>query len=226
MPSPTHWIDTNVMLEVYSHGDLFDEWEKQQRGEPSDVEGRRMRMQGSLWMAMALCKLGALTVSYQHENLTNILRMAPPGSNRGVWTSGIVYVLGDGGVFDGWDRNVTNAGAGLSNRDRDRLMVSECKVGGMVLVTRDAQVIKEAVIVGVDAAEPEPFAGRTLTLEDARDMFMTRMDRATAAYVAKTPTENRLAMEAAMTALTELYQYIWSPAGQVSPPPSPPTAAP
>lgn len=147
----THWVDTNVMLEVYSHGDLYDAFESYQRGEGAlaKVEERRLRIQGSLWMAMALCRVGARSVTYQHENVRNILRMAPPDSERGGWTSTIVWMLGDHGVFDGWERHMTNDGANLTNRERDRHMVAECRSDGLVLVTRDEEVIGEAHAVVV-----------------------------------------------------------------------------
>lgn len=47
----THWIDTNVNLEIYSNGDLYEEWALSQCSEPpwlnrtADPEGRRLRMQ-------------------------------------------------------------------------------------------------------------------------------------------------------------------------------------
>src|SRR5262245_33861649 len=101
------------MLEVYSHGDLYFEWALTRCSVPPglnttvDPEGRRLRMQGSLWMAMALCEVSAVSVAYQHENMRNILRLAPPGSEVGGWTATIVWQLGDGGVFNGWERTMT-----------------------------------------------------------------------------------------------------------------------
>jgi hypothetical protein len=130
------------------------------------VEERRVRLQGSLWMAMALCRVRARSISYQHENMRNILRLAPPASTRGAWTSTILYMLGDHGVFDGWERHVTNVGETLSNRDRDRLMVTECQAKGLVLITRDDQVISEASATGVDAIGPEAFATRHMSRDE------------------------------------------------------------
>jgi len=212
----THWVDTNVMLEVYSQGDVYDAYEGWQRGEIpiANVEARRIRMQGSLWMAMALCEARAISVSFQHENLNNILRMAPPGSERGGWTSAILYVLGDGGVFDGWERFLTNDGLGLSNRNRDRHMVNECRTGGLVLVTRDDQVIGEARNVGVDVAEPEAFAARYLTRDAARRMCEERVATATFRYLTRGPVgEHELRMRIGHR-IRELYGAIWQPPDQ------------
>lgn len=158
---------------------------------------------------MALCRVGARSVTYQHENVRNMLRMAPPDSERGGWTSTIIYQLGDGGVFDGWERYMTNDGAALSNRDRDRHMVNECHTDGLVLVTRDAQVIDEARGVGVDATEPELFAARHLTREEARRMFDDRVGAAGIRYlVAGPPQEQELRMRAGRR-IRELYAAIW-----------------
>ena len=207
----THWVDTNVMLEVYSHGDLFDAFESYQRGEGdlAAVEERRLRIQGSLWMAMALCRAGARSVTYQHENVRNILRMAPPDSERGGWTSTILWMLGDHGVFDGWGRNMTNDGRNLTNRERDRHMVAECRSDGLVLVTRDAEVIGEARAVGVDAADPETFAVRHLTREDARRTFDERMGTAALGYVVASPAhEHELRMRAGRR-VREIFTAVW-----------------
>jgi hypothetical protein len=59
-----------------------------------DPEARRVRTQGTLWLAMALCEVRALSLSYQHENLRNILRLAPPDSQVGGWTSSILTSAG------------------------------------------------------------------------------------------------------------------------------------
>jgi hypothetical protein len=212
----THWIDTNVMLEIYSHGDLYEAYENTQRGKGAItvVEERRMRMQGTLWMAMALCTAGARSVTYQHDNLRNILRLAPPRSTRGAWTSAILYVLGDGGVFDGWERYMTSDGETLTNRQRDAHMIQECCSEGLVLVTRDAQVIGEAKRAGVDATEPEPFAARYLARDDARRVFGQRLGGAAIRYlVAGSPQEQNMRMRVGRTT-REVYSHIWRPLEQ------------
>jgi hypothetical protein len=212
----THWIDTNVMLEVYSHGDLYEafgNW-KCGQGALAVVEDRRVRMQGSLWMAMALCRAGARSVTYQHENLRNIRRMAPPQSTPGAWTSTILYVLGDGGLFDGWERHMTNDGELLTNRQRDAHMIQACREGGLVLVTRDAQVIGEAKNANVDAVEPEPFAARYLTREDARRMFADRLGDAVIRYLVKgSPQEQNMRIRVGHT-VREVYGSIWQSLAQ------------
>jgi hypothetical protein len=44
----THRLDTCVALEIDSYGDLYDAFDYALRGDGADVEGRRVRMQGSL----------------------------------------------------------------------------------------------------------------------------------------------------------------------------------
>lgn len=208
---PTHWIDTNVLLEVYSHGDLYAAADLHKLGKAAlaDVESRRLRLQGSSWMAMALCRVEARSIGFQHENMRNILRIAPPNSQAGGWTSTILYMLGDHGVWDGWEKHVTNDGATLTNRQRDAFMVAECKSQRLVLVTRDEQVIGEAHAAGVDAVKPEPFASRHITLEDARSMFAQRLFDASMGYVvAGPPGEQELRMAAGRNA-REVFAAIW-----------------
>jgi hypothetical protein len=238
----THWVDTAVMLEVYSHGDLHKEWALRELGAHADPEGRRLRLQGALWMAMALCRLRAVSLSYQHENLRNILRLAPPDSDVGDWTATIVYVLGDGGVFQGWDRLMTSSGERLSDRDRDRLIIRACAShpittpvpnitperarlmadalatirehtpGPLALVTRDADLIRRARAEGIDADEPEPFAARTLTRDEARQMFDARLEWAMARYVARGPFDEWLLRVRAMEPVRQVHDAIWTPA--------------
>lgn len=209
----THWVDTNVMLEVYSHGDLSDAYESWQRGDRAiaTVEARRLQMQNSLWMAMALSQSGARSVSFQHENLRNILRLAPPSSARASWTAAVLYVLGDGGVFGAWERFLTNDAGALSNRERDRHMVNECRTEQLVLISRDAQVIREAHAVGVDALRPELFAGRYLAREAARRLFNERIATAVDRYTVSGPGDNLEVRERAAAAIRETCAAIWSP---------------
>jgi hypothetical protein len=201
-------------------------------------------------MAMAFCQQHAVSVTYQDENLRNILRLAPPDSEVGGWTSTILYVLGDGGVFSGWDRHMASGGAALSDRDRDRLIVRVCAAhtvapnpnipaerdraiadelaairthtpGPLILLTRDARLIREARAEGVDADEPEAFAARTLTREAAHTMFVERLERAIDRYIARGPLHEWLLRRYAMDRVRELHAAIWAPTNQpwFGPPP-------
>lgn len=117
----THWVDTNVMLEVYSHGDLYQ-------------------------------------------------------------------------AFEHWQR--------------------ECRADGLVLVTRDAEVLEEAQNAGVDAADPEVFAVRHLARDEARRIFAQRLDDAVIRYVVTgPPPEQDMRIRVGRT-VREVYGHIWQPANQ------------
>jgi hypothetical protein len=137
--------------------------------------------------------------------------MAPPGTERGNWTAAIVYVLGDGGVFAGWEQLLTTDAASLSNRDRDQHIVRECSSDAMSLVTRDQQVIREARSAGVDCDEPEPIAARTLNREDARAMFEQRLLSACDRYAAVGDIATRAQRIAAAEHVAEVYAAFWAP---------------
>ena len=211
----TLWIDTCVCLEVDSHGDIFDEADKHLRGEAADVEIRRVRMQESLWMAMALCMKDVVTVHYLHETVNNLLRIAPPGSGRGAWTSAILYMLGDGGVFAGWHRCAEQDGAQLKNRARDRLMIETCRNEHLVLVTRDEEVIIEAHAEGVTAMRPGEYASTVLPREAARKMFMERIVVAGQRYVDAGPPEERERRTLGARNIIEVYERVWYPGEMV-----------
>lgn len=244
----THWIDTDVMLEVYSHGDLYFEWALNRCSKPPGLignpEGRRVRMQGALWMAMALSNARAVSLSYQHENERNILRIAPPDSEVGGWTSSIVYQLGDGGVFEGWERILTRSGMDLSDRDRDRLSVRVCApnpitvpipgitpererllaealaeirvhtTGPLVLVTRDGKLTREARAAGVDVGDPETIATLTMTREAGRALFESRLRDAMNRYIARGPLDKWLQRIQATENITRVFRAVWTPPDQ------------
>ncbi len=211
------WLDTNVTLEIDSHGDLFVEWEKWRRGEPSDLEGRRERIRGSLWAAMALAKVGAVSVQYQHETIRNLKRLAPPATPHGWWTEAAIYVLGvaDGvdGVFRGWHRTFTNDHAELNNPGRDRMIKVECVEHGLRLISRDDDLIAETRAAGGTAYLPEEFGATEITMEEAQAMFMDRMSATAHAYMVAAETgADRRARKAAVRDLVQGYRRVWSDA--------------
>jgi hypothetical protein len=204
----TVWVDTNTLLEVYSHGDLYDVVEK---GGPLTLEQREVRMRGSLWMAMALCQRLVRSKSYQHESEQNILRNAPPGTSRGRWTVGALYILGDGGVFDGWDSRMTDQGAHLSNPERDRFMISQCRDNGMTFVSRDRKAIALAATEMVLAMEPQQYGASVLTEKQAGEMFMKRLRVAVESYPSRYPPEEHAQRVDEASVTFEVYEELWTP---------------
>ena len=205
------WLDTNVSIEVDSQGDLIDAGERSTLLGTGPLEYRRVRIRGALWMSMALCRRGAVSIQYQHETVRNLVRTAPPGTPRGWWTEALIYVLRDGGVFDGWARVMTNDHADLGNRGRDRQMVEECRVNGLLLITRDEQVIREAGEAGVRVARPEEHARDVMSLDAARRMFFQRLDIALLSHL--TLAHGDIARErraAACRDIATVYQNLWA----------------
>ena len=135
----TVWIDTNVMNEIYSKGDLYRD---ANRGD-AVISGRLKLLRGSLWFAMALDEQGATTVSFEGECRDTILSLAPPESEAGAWTSEVVWKLRRY-VFPSWNPCSTQADLDLpkgkeGNNDRDLRMVRLAKKAKLTLVTRDKQ---------------------------------------------------------------------------------------
>ena len=188
--TPVAWIDTNVMVEVFSFGDFLGElvewdyltWTHRRRAQPDFLraDARRKLVQGSLWMTMALCTQRATTISYLHETSRALFRLAPPDSQLALPTVAVLRVLVPGGVFDGWERVETNDGAHLMTTDeRDHFMADECHRRGIALVSRDKNARKYAHKVGVaHAVTPEEYARNVISWEDARLMFLRRLDLA------------------------------------------------
>jgi hypothetical protein len=84
------WVDTNVFLEIISWGDLYDAADVP---DMARIEARRLRMQGSLWMAMALSQQGAATMSYSHETVRNMVRQSSiPERYAWAWAARVMTV--------------------------------------------------------------------------------------------------------------------------------------
>lgn len=187
----TIWIDTNVMLEIFTFGDFFFDLLKGDSAQKlASREGRilddaqaaakrrRLRIKNSLWMAMALCHERAVTISYQHEVFRNALKVAPPDTKLALPTKALFNALMPNGLFDGWTMIHTNAGASLSNKQRDRLMVDTCRDEALLFISRDVGAIEYAETQGVLGVYPEHYAAGIMPLLDARKMFLARLDRA------------------------------------------------
>jgi len=194
---PALWVDTNVMVEIFTFGDFFRDLSEgartreiaERRGAPAAdffalAKRRRRLTRDSLWFAMALCLQNTTTISYRDEMVDNSLRMAPPGSRFALPTKALFNALIPHGLFDGWTIEMRSDGKALSTRGRDGLMSDICLAEGMDLVSRDGEACKRAARKGVHHFSPEEYAARVIAIEDARAMFLKRLDRAalSAAY--------------------------------------------
>lgn len=220
-PVPTVWIDASVELEIDTQGDLYRELDRVENcsllGSNARIEYRRLRAQGSWWMAMALCKGRVTTVVSAHENLNAMLEhMAPPNTDRGVWAAAVAWVLEPHGVFDGWTRRADLDGEKLSDRAMDRLMVEKARDHQLTLVTRDAGVIKKkGPKQGVTPIEPEDYARAIISRETGRTMFLERLERAALAWLASEPLSAQRVD--AMGVLLRQFRWIWEPADATPP---------
>jgi hypothetical protein len=171
---PALWIDTNVMLEIFTFGDLFRELLKgeearktaERSSEPvsdffSLAKARRLKVKNSLWFAMALCHQHATTISFYLELSRNSLRVAPPGSRSALPTKALFNALLPNGLFDGWTIETRSIGEELSTRRRDRLMGEICLAEGLDFISRDSEARTRAAAKGVRALEPEDGGQRT-----------------------------------------------------------------
>jgi hypothetical protein len=73
-------VDTNVILDIYTCGDLYDEY---MRAAPGDLDNpatiyRRARARESLVLAIHLHETGASTLSLPNESLNHMVRVADP----------------------------------------------------------------------------------------------------------------------------------------------------
>jgi len=211
----TVWIDTSVSLEIETQGDLFRELDLiehcQLRGSLARVEDRRMRAQGSWWMAMALCKQRATTVISEHENKNAMRRyLAEPGTDREVMSNALESMLFVNGLLEGWNRRMHPDGCHLSDRQMDLYMVEKAREHEMTLITRDVPVIeKKGPAGGVHPLTPEQYAAQYISWRDARDMFFERLGRAVTAYAAAA-IHRRNRVSAGHVVLRR-FEWIWVP---------------
>jgi len=190
-PNPTIWVDTNVMIEIFTFGDFFFDLlqgdatrriaEREGRIVPdpmTNARQRRLRIKHSLWMAMALCRRRAVTISYDHEVYRSIWKVAPPNTRLALPTKALFNALMPNGLFNGWTMTLSNAGVSLGNRARDRLMVDLCRDDALLFISRDDDALGYAASQGVLGVYPEHYAVDTMPLLEARAMFLSRLDQA------------------------------------------------
>lgn len=206
--TPTVWIDTNVMVEVMSQGDLFKDYTRGARV----AELRRMMLQGSLWLAMGLDAHAIRTTAFGYEVHTVIQRLVPVGSQVGEWTWVWASFL-QPYVFPAWDGDFSDDGVGKDNDERDQLMVDLCKAHGLDLVTRDGGVKKRARRAGFEAVEPEGYARKLLAFDEARRRFFDRLEVAALHHLAEGGPERLKVRKRSMHIALGTYRAIWEPAG-------------
>jgi hypothetical protein len=222
--APSVWIDTCVVVEIFSHGDLWEAHEKV--GQALTIEERALRMRGSLWLAMALVQQQAMTIHYYRETERIIRKLAPPGSNSATWVSAIVHDL-DPFLFDGWERQTTWYGEvqdgteiATTNPIRDRRMIELCRNERWVLITRDGierdggirtdGVFYRARAAGVNVRTPEEYARGIIRLDEARAMFDSRLRAALSWYYTSGPENERDQRAEKVSNIRSGYEAIWN----------------
>lgn len=223
--TPTVWVDSNVMAEVMSHGDLFRDY---RRGAKLS-ERRRVMLQGSYWLAMGLDAHAVRSISYGHEAHSVIKRLAPPGSHAGEWTWAWASLLSPY-VFPAWDGEFVDEQVQRyefteaqmdpevptppnDNDACDQRMVDECRARGLVLVSRDGGVHTRAKRAGFDAVEPEAYAATLLTFDEARERFLARLDAGALHFLAEGGVERVPNRARSMRIALGGYRGIWEPPG-------------
>ncbi len=206
---PTLWVDTNIMLDFYTH---IRFWDNQPGGALAMEESRKI-MRRAAWLAMALDEERAVTLGFRHEAERNTLERAPPGSAQGAWVQTAVWVVKDF-CAPGWIPIMTSQGAELATTDeRDQLMVEIAKEKGLKIVSRDKDARRRARGVGVDAFKPDEYAAMVLTAEVARKRFLERLATGAAAYREKHGNTEQVIKVTAI--LEAVYRGIWDGAGAV-----------
>ena len=189
---PSIWLDTNVMVEIFSQADLYAAG-----GDAAQLEQRRRLARGSLWLAIALDVEAAVTAYLKHETWDVLGALAPAGSPAYRWTAR-AFVFG-ASLFPRWIAMGCDADAHLpkgkaGNNLRDQLIVDLAKHHGMTLVSRDRNskrgqpgVHKLATAAGVRVLDPEAYATTVLPLPAAEALFHERFGRAALALVDEPP---------------------------------------
>ena len=176
------WIDTNVLIELYSNQDV----QKAAAISPAEVARRAKQYAGSCWMAMALCRDSVSTLSFGDESIIILQRgHDPEDSQASQWPRFILYVLGDYGFFDGWERNGWGVEQTLSGEDRDRLIGAICRRQNKPIISRDEpQKLKDWK--DLKCYTPEEWAKQAgLTKDAAARMCADRLGVAGSKYLEK-----------------------------------------
>lgn len=200
---PTLWVDTNIMLDFYTHTRFWDN----RSGGATAMEESRKLMRRAAWLAMALDELQAVSLGFRHETERNTLERAKPGTGQGAWVQMAVWVVKDF-CAPGWIPIVTSRGAELATTDeRDQLMVDIAKERGLKIISRDRKARRRAENGGALAYKPEEYAEKVIPASEARARFLARLATGAATYSAKHGNTAR-AVEATQL-LEAVYRGIW-----------------
>jgi hypothetical protein len=145
-----------------------------------DLEQRRLRTRGTLWMAMALDAISAPTLGLEDEYLPFLFK-----NTRDPWSEGwatLIHHFVKPEIFPNWFMLNLDARLG-SNKRNDTIIVEKAKELGVPVITRDRGVVLKAVARGVTAMSPESFASPILKVAEARERFFERYDSRSIAWV-------------------------------------------
>jgi hypothetical protein len=177
-----------------------------------DLEQRRSRTRGTLWMAIALDALAVSTLGLEDEYLPFLFK-----NTRDPWSEGwatLIHHFVKPEIFPNWFMLNLDAQLG-SHKRNDTIIVEKAKELGVPVVTRDRGVVQKAVARGVAAMSPESFAAPVMTLAEARKRFFERYNSRSIGWVLDT-VGSYLDREAIKNQCETLrrwrirYEYVWS----------------
>ncbi len=183
------WVDTNVLLELYSNHDIQNAYDESATGatKGATVAQRGERYAGACWMAMALCKDATSTMSFGDESLALLQRKNGLSDSQGsLRVTFVIHVLSENGFFDGWESQhyePTLVEPTLVGNAYDLLIGAICRRQNKPIISRDK---KQEDWAGLTCFTPEEWAEKSgLTKDAAAKMCADRLGTAGSKYLAK-----------------------------------------
>jgi hypothetical protein len=180
-PAPTASVDSNVMNEFTTTVDLQRAVTVRARtGDRKELEYRRLRARGTLWLAMALDAGGCSTLTLEDEFMPFVLRnTTDPWRERALT---VLFHFVKPRIMPAW--TVLNLDARLGKNGRnDTILAEDAAKRGIPVITRDKGVAKKVAALGGASTTPEEFAATVLPLADAHQRFFERFDRYAPSWV-------------------------------------------
>ncbi len=184
-------VDTNVLLDIFSCRDLFEEFESSGAGtddgkldEPRLVQLARARE--SMVLAMYFDRISATTFSLHHEALVLLERVSPPQPSDffTTFTTLLIHFVKDY-LLPRWRITMpTEPGVECSNA-ADAALLAFAKEHRVPLITNEGyrpsgivveKLRKDAIDAGVPVFTPREFCARKINEVDEMDSFFTRFE--------------------------------------------------
>lgn len=212
--SPSAFVDSNVIYEFTTAEDISSAVDlKVKFGVIRTLEERRLRSQGTLWMAIALDHIQGATLGLEDESMPLVMRRMIDDDREAWLTLALQFVRPE--ICPEWTLLNLDARVG-KNGYNDTIIAEDAARRGIPVITRDDGVVRKTEARGGVAVSPEAFADHIISLAVARQRFFQRWDERAPAWVIRSTPDGSVDSRVARSQAARLrysrirFEWIWA----------------